>query len=91
VETLKIGRISLGNKKYLLSVTEEMIMNREFDGFRGGRIEVWGDEPHNIYEFRFFLPEWMFESFMEMFDFKNITEKELKHLRLMIEGEKVFE
>jgi len=30
--------------RYFLTTTEEMIMNREFDGFRGGRIEIYDEE-----------------------------------------------
>ena len=80
-------------KRYFLSVVEEMIQNSEYFGFRGGRIEVYDNESDSSYallEIRFFIPEWMIEPFRKMFDFKELTEKEMKYLRLSIDGEAII-
>jgi hypothetical protein len=79
--------------RYFLTTTEEMIMNREFDGFRGGRIEIYDEENKGGYaltEVRFFVPENMYNGFIEMFDFKSLTLREMKHLRLMFDGEEII-
>lgn len=65
-------------KRYYLSVTEEMVMNPEYFGYRGGRIEVYDRKdkmnPYAVYEARFFVPECMFEKFREVFDGKYVDD-----------------
>lgn len=59
--------------RYFFSVVEECVMNPDYEGYRGGRVEVY-DEQNNsgyaIYEARFLIPEEFFETFREMFDCK---------------------
>jgi hypothetical protein len=60
-------------KRYFFSVVEEMIMNPDFKGFRGGRIEVSDEQSDNafpIYEAHFLVPEELYEDFRAVFDFK---------------------
>lgn len=60
------------NKRYTLSVTEEVVQNPEFQWGRGGRIEVYDrDNKGNgyaIFEYRFFIPKELFDSFHSLFD-----------------------
>ena len=66
--------------RYFLSVVEECIMNRTFDGFRAGRIEIYDekkDTPYAIDEARFMIPEEFIEGFRELFDFKH-TDKPIR-------------
>jgi hypothetical protein len=61
-------------KRYFFSVVEECIMNSEYAGYRGGRIEVYDNESDSSYaigEARFFLPEEFMEGFRNVFDFKD--------------------
>lgn len=61
-------------KRYFFSVVEECIMNSEYEGYRGGRVEVYdneSDSPYAIGEARFFLPEEFMEGFRKLFDFKD--------------------
>ena len=52
-------------KEYFLSVIEEMILNSDYKGFRGGRIEVYkNNSSYAEWEFRFFIPEWMYGLFI---------------------------
>lgn len=58
-------------KRYFYTFTEEMIMNREYDGYFGGRIEVYdrkSDSPYAVYEGRVFLPMECYEKFRACFD-----------------------
>lgn len=58
-------------KKYLLTVTEEVVQNPDYQWGRGGRIEVYeqGIE-YAIEEYRFFVPNEMFDAFHDAFDGK---------------------
>ena len=80
-------------KRFFLSVVEEGIMNRHFFGFSGGRIEIYdenSDSPYALTEIRFFLPDWMAHHFREMLDFKKLSVKEMKYLRLELNGEDIL-
>jgi len=58
-------------KRYFYTFTEEMIMNREYDGYFGGRIEVYdrkSESPYAVYEGRVFLPRECYSKFRECFD-----------------------
>jgi len=58
-------------KRYWFSVVEEAVLNTEYRGYRGGRIEVFdltNDSSYSIYEARFLLPEEFMEDFYEMWD-----------------------
>lgn len=58
-------------KKYLLRVTEEAVMNPNYQWGRGGRIAVYEkDKEYAIEEYRFFVPVDMFEDFKKAFDGK---------------------
>lgn len=60
-------------KRYFFSVTEEFIMNPEYQGYRGGRIEVHDREsenPYADYEARFTIPEEFYDAFREVFDWQ---------------------
>ena len=64
-------------KRYFFSVVEEMVMNPKFDGYRGGRIEVYdrkGKESSGCYEARFLIPEEFMVDFRKMWDFKESDE-----------------
>lgn len=55
------------NKDYILFVTEEVIMQEGWEGFRAGRVELWNeDSPYSIKEGRFFVPENMFRIFQKL-------------------------
>lgn len=78
-------------KKYFISVVEEFVLNPDFHGFRGGRIEIYdGNNKYAIWEFRIFLPERIFEKVREAFDFEEMSEKELKNSFIEFDGEKVL-
>ena len=59
-------------KRYFISVVEEMILNPKFKGYRGGRIEVTDkqSDDHFPREYHFFIPEEFYEGFVRVFDFK---------------------
>jgi len=60
-------------KRYFFSVIEEMIMNPQYKGYRGGRIEVYDRKEksgYTCYEARFLIPEEFMEDFRKLWDFK---------------------
>jgi len=68
------------NHKYFFSVVEEAIMNKDYFGYRGGRIEIHReDQPYAVDEVRFFIPEKFMEDFRKLFDFKT-TDKKIFHI-----------
>lgn len=78
-------------KKYFLNFIEEGIMNTDYEGYVGGRVEVWVEESeYDIDEIRFFTksPDWY--EFRERWDFKEVTRKKLDELRKIIK-EKYYE
>ena len=85
-------------KKYFVSFIEEGIFNPKYEGWVGGRVEVYSpEEPYAIEEIRFFTKrseEWY--NYRERWDFKDITKKQLTELRRTIEekyrgGEKIVD
>jgi hypothetical protein len=51
-------------------VIEEFIMNNDWQGYSGGRIEVYrSDEHYAIDEIRFFIPTDKMEQFRKFWDF----------------------
>ncbi len=72
-------------KRYFISFVEEAVMNTDWVGYIGGRVEVYDEESGSCYateEVRFFtnhLSE--FYKFRERWDFKEIGETQLKRLR----------
>ena len=63
--------MSKQKKRYFYTFTEEMIMNRDWDGYFGGRIEVYDRESktgYAVYEGRVFLPRECYGRFRECFD-----------------------
>ena len=81
-------------KRFMLSVTEECVLNPAYFGFRGGRIEIYDNESESgyaVWEFRFFVPDWMMNGFRKMVDFKYLTEKEMRNFRIDIEGGRIFD
>lgn len=60
-------------KRYFFSVIEEMITNPKYNGYRGGRIEVYDQKDKRgraCYEARFIIPQEFIEDFRETWDFK---------------------
>ena len=56
--------------KFYLSIIEEAIMNSDYDGYRGGRIEIQRDgEDYHVGEGRFLIPEELCDKFRELLDF----------------------
>lgn len=72
--------------KYL-SFIEEAV-NQDYEGYVGGRVEVWGDGQYAEEEIRFFTDKREeFWEFREVWDFEYVNDWMLKHLRRKIEGE----
>ena len=62
-------------RRFFFSVIEEGIMNPDYKGYRGGRVEWFDkkDKSAKSYasgEARFFIPEEFMGGFRELFDFK---------------------
>jgi hypothetical protein len=60
-------------KRYFFSVVEEMVMNPQYKGYRGGRIEVYDRKEKSgyaCYEARFLIPEEFMDDFRKTWDFK---------------------
>lgn len=71
-------------KRYFISFIEEFVLNPEFEGYVGGRVEVTG--PGDDYpgeEIRFFTKEHKSEYYRlrDDWDFKEITAAQLDRLR----------
>jgi hypothetical protein len=67
--------MSGSEKKFMFSIVEEGIRNKDFikknPNMRGGRIEIWHkDEPYDVEEIRFMLPEEIFIPFEKAIDLK---------------------
>jgi len=59
--------------RYFFSVVEESVINPDYKGYRGGRIEVSDTESTTskpIYEATVLLPEEFWEQFRKVFDWK---------------------
>ncbi len=61
-------------KRYYYSVIEEAVLNPQYEGYRGGRVEVFDrlskeyEKGYASYEARFLIPEKMFAAFRDIFD-----------------------
>ena len=61
------------DKRFFFNVIEECVMNKDYQMFRCGRIEVFDEQNpsgYAVYEARFKIPEELFSAFREAFDFK---------------------
>jgi hypothetical protein len=75
-------------KKFFLSFVEEAVMNPNYEGYIGGRVEVF-DEPsedgYAIEEIRFFTNKQSeFYYFRERWDFETVGKKTLNAIRQAI-------
>ena len=70
----------LFRQNHFLSFIEEFVLNPAYDGYIGGRIEVYGNNPlgYADKEIRFFtMKADEFRAFRERWDFKDVTDKQL--------------
>ncbi len=74
---------------FFLSVVEEAVMNPDYAGYIGGRVEVYDNHsPYNIEEVRFFTRKTEeFYKFREEIDFKQVSYKELQEIKQHIRQE----
>ena len=72
--------------RYFLSFVEEAVLNPQYAGFVGGRIEVDdGVSPYSIEEIKFLTPrQEAFEQFRDAWDFEWVTEEQLDEIRQMV-------
>lgn len=70
------------NGKFFVSFIEEGIMNPDYQGYIGGRIEIWVDDyEYDIDEIRFLTKDIKgFYKFRNKWDFKDINAKRLDEL-----------
>ncbi len=74
-------------KPYFISFVEEAVLNPDYKGYVGGRMEVWTQwSSYDIDEFRFLTKNLReFDEFREKWDFKDVSWWQLqrikKHLR----------
>ena len=59
-----------GGKRFFYSIIEEMVLNPEYYGYAGGRIEVWDTKADSLYpeEYRFLIPVELMGGFREWLD-----------------------
>ena len=74
---------------YHLSFVEEAVMNPDYEGYIGGRVEIHDNESeYAIEEIRFFTKKtYEFRKFRDVWDFEYVNEAMLNRLRCKIEGE----
>jgi len=73
VENQERANDNRSTKRYFFSVVEEAVMNPDYKGYSGGRIEVFDRENksgHAIYEACFLMPTEFMENFRNVFDWK---------------------
>jgi len=75
--------------RFFISFIEEAVLNPDYKGFIGGRIEVWRPgEAYAIDEIRFFTKKQSeFYEFREDWDFKDVTQAELNKIRKTVKEE----
>lgn len=59
--------------RYYLTITEEVVQNPQYQWGRGGRIEVYDEQSESSYpinEYRFFIPNELFDGFFDAFSGK---------------------
>jgi hypothetical protein len=74
-------------KTYFLSFVEECILNPKWEGYVGGRIEVYeiGSEKYAIEEIRFLTKKLKaYHKLRGRYDFEDVTAKGLERLRKKI-------
>jgi len=72
----------LSTKKIFISFIEECIMNPDYYGYVGGRIEVYRKGPYADEEIRFFTDKVeKFNAFRDAWDMKDVNEEELQTIR----------
>ena len=74
-------------KRYTYGITEEMIQAPDFEGYAGGRIEVFDSEDKKgwpIYEGRFLIPLEIFSEFRDMVE-EWETDRPI-YLRMEVDG-----
>ncbi len=77
-------------RTYFISFVEEGILNPDYEGYVGGRVEVRDDiNEYAIEEIRFFTNKKSWNSFREKWDFKEVTKKQLDSLKNIIEDKYV--
>ena len=70
----------LFRRKHFLSFVEEFVLNPDYAGYVGGRIEVYSGDPFGYAsnEIRFFtMKVEEFRDFREKWDFADVTDKQL--------------
>jgi len=61
-----------------ISFIEEAVLNPDFSGYTGGRVEVYKDvDEYAGEEIRFFTNDPAFREFREQWDFRRVTDKQL--------------
>ena len=75
--------------KYFISFIEEYVMNQLYEGYIGGRIEVYKpDDQFSNHEIRFFTKRIKtFRAFRESWDMKEITGKQLAYVEGKVKKE----
>jgi hypothetical protein len=69
-------------KKIFISFIEEVVLNPDYAGYIGGRIEVYSDGPYADEEIRFFTKRQKeFNRFRRKWDMKKVSRKELREIR----------
>jgi hypothetical protein len=82
-------------KKFFLNFVEEAVMNPNYEGYIGGRVEVF-DEPsedgHAIEEIRFFTNKQSeFYYFRDKWDFETVDKQTLNAIRQAIKEKFSYE
>lgn len=74
-------------KKYFLSFVEEMVLNPNYQGYVGGRIEVYvKNQEYAVEEIRFFTKKIKsFNKFREKWDFQEISVYDLEKIKKTIQ------
>ena len=84
-----MAKLSTKVNKYYISFIEECVMNPHYQGYIGGRIEVYKrDKPFASHEIRFFTKRIKaFWEFRDRWDMKDITGKQLKYIERKVKLE----
>jgi len=79
----------MSKSRFFISFIEEAVLNPDYKGFIGGRIEVYRlGEAYASEEIRFFTKKQdEFYKFREDWDFKDVTEAELNEIRETVKEE----
>ena len=70
---------------FWISFIEEGILNPKYEGYVGGRVEVYGSESgYATEEMRFFTKDKSFYEFRERYDFVGVDKRGLDRIRKII-------